>query len=155
MEEKLTHYVEKKYINGQKEIKRVPNRDPLFIDEDPSLISIRFFDTEKIYFPASEGTIRYKESKPINYSNYYFYGERRNIDYLEKQAKVMEEFYPGQDKTIENLLKYMLKLGREEVILDYRYKPLNPVEIFPAPGDTTITEYKRFIKESKKKTLKK
>ncbi len=134
----INHYVEKRYFDGSIEITQVNERNPLDIEEDLELVSIRFFDETE-------------NNEKTNFSNYFYYGERKNINSLIRDYNVLESYRPGENRLLENIITKLILNDQKEIILDYRINPFSPYEIFPNKGDMTINEYKF----SPKKVLKK
>jgi len=136
----INHYVEKTYFDGTIETEQVKERNPLDIESDLELVSIRFFD-------------KTENEEKINYSNYYYYGERKSLDSLIREYNILQSYRPGTNRELENTINELILLDKKEVILDYRINPLKPHEVFPNEGDMTIGEYRYSL--SNKKVLKK
>ena len=148
----ILHYVEKTHYNGSVTEELINKRDPLQIKSDFSVVAIRFYDRNK---PSGTFTeiLRGKMGEPYNYSNYYYYGERKDLTSLENEYKLLENLRPGTNKPLKNIINKMILSNNDEVILDYRYSPFDPFEVFPDKEDMTITEYKESLE--KQKVLKK
>jgi hypothetical protein len=144
----IFHYVEKTYYDGSIKTELVKERDPLSIKDEVSLVAIRFFDRNKpteTYMDILKG----KPGEPYNYSNYYFYGERKNINSLEKEYKLLEGIRPGTNNTLKDTINTLLMTGNDEIIINYRPSPFKPYEVFPREKDMTIGEYKLSLKNQK------
>ena len=148
----ILHYVEKTYYDGSIKKELVKDRDPLSIKSDLSLVAIRFYDRNK---PAEtfRDILRGEMGEPYNYSNYYYYGDRKDLSSLEKEYKLLEGLRPGTNKLLRNTINELLLTNNDEIIVDYRFSPFNPYKVFPNKGDITIGEYKKSLEE--KKVLKK
>lgn len=150
---KVNHYVEKTYYNGTKEIEKVEKRDPLLIKENPFLVSIRFFDRNRVIFNRAFGLVMSSEKEPYNYSNNYYYGQRKHINELVREFEVIKKYCPSADKYLEQTINEMFTNDKQEIIVDYRCGAFNPYKTYPQIGDITIEEYKKSLKN--KKVLKK
>ena len=144
----ILHYVEKTYYDGSIEKEIINERNPLLIKEDLSLVAIRFYDRNK---PSEtfKDILRGEMGEPYNYSNYYYYGERKDLSSLEKEYSLLEKLRPGTNKILRDIINKLLLTNNEEIIVDYRFNPFSPYEAFPNKGDMTIGEYRNSLKEQK------
>ncbi len=144
----ILHYVEKTYYDGSIKRELTVDRNPLSIKPDLSLVAIRFYDRNK---PSETFTdiLRGEMGEAYNYSNYYYYGERKDLSSLEKEYKLLENLRPGTNKSLRNTINELLLTGNEEIIIDYRFNSFDPYKVFPNKGDMTIGEYRNSLKEQK------
>ena len=144
----IYHYVEKTYFDGSIQNELVKERDPLQVKSELSLVAIRFYDRDKPTGTFKE-ILKGEAGEPYNYSNYYYYGERKTLSSLEEEYKLLENLRPGTNKSLKNTINKLLLTNNDEIIVDYRYNPFNPYEVFPNKSDMTMGEYRNLLNQTK------